>query len=80
VIDLAHFHRTVTVAISSAKYRAQPKARGRMPRRPDNPVAAAEAYGEDLAQMKYNLKRTPAALLESADEDAVFARAIRFIR
>lgn len=80
LIDMARFHLNVSIALSSAKYRAAPKARGRMPNRPKDPVAAAAAYGEDISQMKYNLARSPAVLLESADEDAAFVRAIRFVR
>lgn len=81
VLDLARYHSTFGVALSTALHHASPRQRGRprtTPRaRRRDPVAVAASHGVDLTLLRESLRHTPAERLASLDENAAFAAALR---
>lgn len=76
VVNLARYHSTFIASLSAALHHATPRRRGRpateLSGRAHDPVADAAAYGVDVSLLRESLRRTPAELLESLDEDVAF--------
>ena len=81
VLDLARYHSTLSTDLAAALHHTGPRRRGRPGTRAHarrhDPIRAAAAHGVDLSSLRANLRRTPAELLESLDEDATFLAALR---
>ncbi len=81
VVNLARYHSTFIASLSAALHHATPRRRGRpateLSGRAHDPVADAAAYGVDVSLLRESLRRTPAELLQSLDEDVAFLADIR---
>jgi hypothetical protein len=77
VVDLERYLSTYAVRLSLSRTRYAERQRGRAPRRPRDPVAAARAYGVDTSLLEDNVKRSPEERLRRLDEAYEFFRAAR---
>lgn len=77
VVDIARYLSSYAVRLSLARTRYAERRRGRRPRRPHDPVAAAKAYGVDISLLEENLKRSPEERLRNLDQEAEALRTLR---
>jgi len=79
VVDLERYLSNYAVRLALACTRYAERRRGRMPRRPRDPVAAAQAYGVDLSLLQESLKLSPEERLRRLDEAYEFFRTVQVV-
>lgn len=79
VVDLERYLSIYAVRLSLSRTRYAERRRGRPPRRPRDPIAAARAYGIDISLLVENLKRSPEERLRTLDEAHEFLRSARVV-
>lgn len=78
-VDVERYLSGYAARLSLARARYAERRRGRIPRRPRDPLAAARAYGVDVDLLRESLRRSPAERLRQLDADVEFVRGLRVV-